>query len=79
MSISLTQIIVIALAVILLFGTGKVPDIMENFGKGIRSFNKGLAGKADKKPAPKKVVAKPEAKKSPAKKKAPAKKTAAKK
>ena len=79
MSISLTQIIVIALVVVLLFGTGRVPDIMENFGKGIRSFNKGLSGKDEKKPAAKKASAKPAAKKATAKKKAPAKKTAAKK
>ena len=74
MSISLPQIIIIALIVIIVFGTGKFPTIMENIAKGIKAFNKGLASEepiAEKKKAP--------AKKKNNAKKAPAKKTAAKK
>ncbi len=36
------QIIVIILLVILLFGAGRIPGIMENLAKGITSFKKGL-------------------------------------
>lgn len=36
------QIIVIILLVMLLFGAGRIPGIMENLAKGITSFKKGL-------------------------------------
>ena len=36
------QIIVIILLVMVLFGTGRIPMIMENVAKGIKSFKKGL-------------------------------------
>lgn len=68
MSISLPQIIIIALIVIIVFGTGKFPTIMENIAKGIKAFNKGLASEEP-------II---ENKKAPAKK-SPAKKTTTKK
>lgn len=34
--------VVVALIVLLLFGRGKISDIMGDFAKGIRSFKKGL-------------------------------------
>lgn len=77
MSISLPQIIIIALIVILVFGTGKFPNIMENIAKGIKSFNKGLA--VEEKPVVKKAPAKKPAAKKAATKKTPAKKAPAKK
>ena len=73
MSPSIAQIIVIALVVIIIFGTGKFPVMMENIAKGIKAFNKGLSSE-EVKPAVKKAPAK----KAPAKK-APAKKAATKK
>lgn len=36
------QILLVIVLVILLFGAGRVPSIMENLGKGINSFKKGL-------------------------------------
>jgi sec-independent protein translocase protein TatA len=36
------QILLIIVLVLLLFGAGKVPSIMENMAKGIRSFKRGL-------------------------------------
>ena len=36
------QIIVIIILVMLLFGAGRIPSIMENLAKGITSFKKGL-------------------------------------
>ena len=39
---SFWHILVVALVVILLFGTGRLPRLMEDLGKGINSFKKGL-------------------------------------
>jgi sec-independent protein translocase protein TatA len=36
------QIIVIILLVMVLFGAGRIPNIMENVAKGVKSFKKGL-------------------------------------
>lgn len=36
------QIIVIILLVMVLFGAGRIPVVMENIAKGIKSFKKGL-------------------------------------
>ncbi len=36
------QIIIIILVVMLLFGAGKLPRMMEDVAKGIKSFKKGL-------------------------------------
>lgn len=42
MGIGLRELLFIALVVILLFGARKIPSIMADFAKGIRSFRKGL-------------------------------------
>ena len=42
MSISIWQIGLIILVIVLLFGAGRVPRLMEDIGKGINSFKKGL-------------------------------------
>ncbi len=39
---SLPQILIILLIVLLLFGAGKLPRVMGDLGKGMRSFKKGL-------------------------------------
>ena len=36
------EIIVIALAVLLLFGGKKIPELMKGLGKGVRSFKEGM-------------------------------------
>ena len=36
------QIIAIIVLVMVLFGAGRIPSIMENIAKGINSFKKGL-------------------------------------
>lgn len=36
------QIIIIILLVMVLFGAGRIPTIMENLAKGVNSFKKGL-------------------------------------
>lgn len=37
-----TEIIIIAIAVLLLFGGRKIPELMRGIGKGVRSFKSGL-------------------------------------
>lgn len=39
---SIWHILVVAVVVILLFGTNRVPKLMEDLGKGINSFKRGL-------------------------------------
>jgi len=43
--------IVVALVVLILFGRGKISETMGDFGKGIRSFRKGL-GEEERTPPP---------------------------
>lgn len=42
MSIGIWQILIIALVLVLLFGRGKISDLMGDVAKGITSFKKGL-------------------------------------
>ena len=39
-----TEIIIIALIVLLLFGGKKIPELMKGIGKGVRSFKDGMKG-----------------------------------
>lgn len=43
MGISIWHILVVAIVVFLLFGKGRVSGLMEDLGKGIKGFKKGLA------------------------------------
>jgi sec-independent protein translocase protein TatA len=54
------QIILIILVIILVFGAGRVPGIMENLAKGITSFKKGL--KAEDKDSESKTLPRSETK-----------------
>lgn len=47
MRIGVTEIIIIALIVLLLFGGKKIPELMQGLGKGVRSFKDGMNGKDD--------------------------------
>ena len=47
MRIGMTEIIIIALIVLLLFGGKKIPELMNGLGKGVRSFKDGMNGKDD--------------------------------
>lgn len=46
-SIGITEIIVIALVVLLFFGGKKIPELMKGIGKGVRSFKDGVKGVED--------------------------------
>lgn len=39
----LFQILIIALIILVLFGRGRISEMMGDFGKGVKSFRKGLA------------------------------------
>lgn len=41
-SLGMTEILIIALIVLLLFGGKKIPELMKGLGKGIRSFKDGM-------------------------------------
>jgi sec-independent protein translocase protein TatA len=43
MGLSFWHLIIVLLVVILLFGQGKISEVMGDFAKGIKSFKKGLA------------------------------------
>ncbi len=43
MGISVWQILIVAVLVVLLFGRGKISDLMGDVAKGIKSFKKGMA------------------------------------
>lgn len=42
-----TEIIIIALIVLLLFGGRKIPELMKGIGKGVKSFKDGVKGIED--------------------------------
>ena len=42
MNIGPTEIFIIALVVLLLFGGKKIPELMKGLGKGVKSFKEGM-------------------------------------
>lgn len=42
-----TEILLIVLLVLLLFGGTKIPELMRGIGKGVKSFRDGMDGKPD--------------------------------
>ena len=47
MSIGIWQIAIVVILVVLLFGRGKISDLMGDVAKGIKSFKKGMADNTD--------------------------------
>ena len=47
MSIGFWQIAVVVILVVLLFGRGKISDLMGDVAKGIKSFKKGMSDNQD--------------------------------
>lgn len=41
-NLGMTEIIIIALIVLLLFGGKKIPELMKGLGKGVKSFKDGI-------------------------------------
>jgi sec-independent protein translocase protein TatA len=49
MELSLSKLLIILIIVLLIFGAGKLPQVMGELGKGLRSLKEGLKSDADKK------------------------------
>lgn len=52
MSPSIWQILIVVALVFLIFGAGRLPRVMEDIAKGIKSFKKGISEDSD---SPKKI------------------------
>lgn len=50
MGLSLPHLIILALVVLVLFGRGRISEMMGDFGKGIKSFKQGMADEANAQP-----------------------------
>ncbi len=46
-SVGTGEIIIVALAILLLFGGKKIPELMKGIGKGVKSFKDGIKGIED--------------------------------
>ncbi len=54
------HLLILGIVVVLLFGKGRISEMMGDFGKGIKSFKKGLAEEEEAtKPAPRIETAQP--------------------
>lgn len=42
MSVGPTQLLLILIIILVLFGAGKLPQVMKDLGKGVKSFKNGL-------------------------------------
>ena len=47
MGISIFQLLVILLIILVLFGAGKLPKVMSDLGKGLKSFKDGMKDNKD--------------------------------
>lgn len=56
--LGMTEILIIALVVLLFFGGKKIPELMKGLGKGVRSFKEGVNGTLDETDADKKETKK---------------------
>lgn len=45
--IGYTEIVLIVVLVLLLFGGKKIPELMRGIGKGVKSFRDGMDGKVE--------------------------------
>jgi len=54
-SVGMPELIIIMVIALIIFGAGKLPQIGENLGKGIRSFKNSMEDKEEIDVSPKKV------------------------
>jgi sec-independent protein translocase protein TatA len=52
MSVGIFQLLFIALVIVVLFGRGRIAELMGDFGRGIRSFRQGVSEADRQIPAP---------------------------
>jgi len=48
MGLGIGQILIILVLVLVVFGAGKLPKVMGDLGKGMRSFKEGIKGEDQK-------------------------------
>ncbi|MBI1403435.1 MAG: twin-arginine translocase TatA/TatE family subunit [Porphyrobacter sp.] len=72
MNVGIWQILIVALVVLVLFGRGRISEMMGDFGKGISSFKQGMNEGSDT--APKARIEPPAAAPTSAESPAPAEK-----
>ena len=48
MSIGAGQLLIILVIILVLFGAGKLPQVMSDLGKGLKSFREGMKDNKDK-------------------------------
>jgi sec-independent protein translocase protein TatA len=58
--------VIVLLVVLVLFGRGRISEIMGDFGKGIKSFKAGIADEETKPTAPPAAIPAPPAEAAPA-------------
>lgn len=56
MGLSIWHLLIVALVIIVLFGRGRISEMMGDFGKGIKSFKEGIKEEDDK-PLPPRIEA----------------------
>jgi len=59
MGLSFGHIIIVLLIVLVLFGAGKLPAVMGDLGKGLRSFKDGIKGETPAEDKPKQEIIPP--------------------
>lgn len=47
-NLSFTEILIILVVILLLFGAGKLPEVGRALGEGIRNFKKAITGEEDR-------------------------------
>lgn len=67
MGLSLPHLLIVALVVLVLFGRGRISEMMGDFGKGIKSFKQGMNEETDRPatPPPHQIASTPEANPTP--------------
>ena len=66
MGLSVWQIAIIAIVVLVLFGRGRISEMMGDFGKGISSFKKGMSEESDEASKPAEQIEAPKHEAKPA-------------
>lgn len=56
MGLSIWQILIVVVLIVLLFGRGKISDLMGDLAKGIKSFKKGLSEEEQEQQEPPKNI-----------------------
>jgi sec-independent protein translocase protein TatA len=57
--IGIWQILIVALVILILFGRGRISEMMGDFGRGISSFKKGMSEEESTQSAPKAQIEAP--------------------